>query len=58
MFGKGEETYVEGLHRVHPLLSAGGWGWTSDQIKISSFRGACWERGGDFFQEREVEVFT
>ena len=47
-----------GGHSGHPPLSAGGGGLASNQIfkkggldRTSTFRGGCWERGGDFFQE-------
>ena len=47
-------------------LSAGGGFDPSNQIfkkgagfdMTSTFRGGCWERGGDFFQGGRVAIFT
>ena len=53
-------------HIVHPPLFAGGEGVkppiksskSGRPGKTSTFRGGCWERGGEFVQGRGVAIFT
>ena len=49
--GKGNTGQIK--YSVHPDFC---WGVDTVNDRISSFRGDCWERGGDFFQR--VAVFT
>ena len=50
------------IHSVHPPSFCRGGGLSPNQIfkkggldKTSTFRGGCWERGGDFFRGERLQ---